>query len=452
LADQDQFALLAELAAKDPVFGLLRAGPSFAPVYGVDPTIETLVRYFAGALADADARDVELSLTKSAEGRGVARNTHRQLSRLQSMPIAEVRSVAASDDSVSATARAWMTLTNEHLDALRGDAAEFDIETDIDAILLNEPDGRSVDIWSIIAAMRQRGKRRARSLEVSLRGIARQVRYAIQRTGPALVRGGMQARLRLHGAIETAVEAVADLECEIERCFIDASGTLLCDIQLRGGDRRALTTCDDCSAELLLVSGGMHVTIGTSIVENGRADWAVAAIGELVGIFDAPFPTKYLSVSISPQNAETPLEPPEQVRNDLLARNAPIASLQGRDTDRTVRITQYAPVLDESGLETEAVPAEVTVASMAWEDGGLLLALTLPLVTRAAFPDHVVNIDLAAGLELFQRLDMRPVSSFRDWATVLRIPFPDVIKPDVLPIEWLRFSLAPQLTDNSPLM
>ena len=118
-------------------------------------------------LPNVDAREIEISLTKSKEGRTLARDTQRQLARLQTTPIAELHSLAAASDPLSETARIWLRLTREHFDTIGREYSGNEVEqfaTSVESIDVGVNESRqqseyirSVDIWSIIAALRDSG-------------------------------------------------------------------------------------------------------------------------------------------------------------------------------------------------------------------------------------------------------------------------------------------------------
>ena len=173
-----------------------------------------------------------------------------------------------------------------------------------------------------------------------------------------------------------------------------------CEIVLRAHNGSPLTQFDGGKANLLLATGGLSIAIGFSQVARGHALWTVANIGDLLGISDAPLPARFLSVAISRQSAEMIERATGQSSSIRTGFNSPgtlIASFQADQPPLDERVALYAPILDETGADTGAIPVEVIVASVGYEDGHLTIGIVMPPITRAAYPDHHMTIDLAAS-------------------------------------------------------
>src|ERR1700722_20407002 len=117
MPNPNRLELLADLAREDPVFALLLHEQAADAAPEIDLTLEIIIRHYAGALDYGETRSVERLLTRSQEGRNLARDTRRILDNLKAMPLGEVHASALSGAPGAEIARIWLSVTQEHVDA-----------------------------------------------------------------------------------------------------------------------------------------------------------------------------------------------------------------------------------------------------------------------------------------------------------------------------------------------
>lgn len=464
MSDQERQFRISDLAHEDPVFGLLRSGrtaqgqnENVSPAEAV-PTIEVLVRYFAGALPELDARAAEAALTRSRTGRAMARDVRRILDSLQVLTLSEVQAIAVAevDSSASEAARTWIQVAHENLEALgqlmqpvnpASPANPADVASKpsagVTAGSLIVPD--SIDIWSVISSWGESRRREATALLSTLDAFSAQLRNSMRRSGPAFARGADLQTLSFHSA--------QNAECVLTQSYISASGDLQCVVQLTDSDGGEFYEVDGHVATLFLLSpsGAGRRAVGASRVKRGRAIWTIPHIGEMLGFVDAPLSARHLAVSVSGSDTSGTVgaNGTDDALEALISACLPapkdsasrwFASVQSTPiTDAMgTPVTMYASIIDSEGLETTAIPMEVKVAPLHAENGELMVCITLPTITRAAYPTWLLVADLAVGPGEWQRVGAWPVADWQDAELKRPVPLPGVAGPIALPFEALR--------------
>jgi hypothetical protein len=352
------------------------------------PEPAALVRYLTGRLPAEEARAVERGLVASTAARRRVRDVGHCLEALKEGSWEEAAARAQGEGLEAEAAREWLRLAGAQVGAAAGARRRW----------------RAAG-WNAVRREVAEGAVEAQAAWAALGIFGQRLRALLDAPRLATARG-VQAGLVVAGSLPPGTRLV------VARAEADAEGAL----------RIALAAEGEGGAEWLPVRvalglGSETWPLAAGVIRRGRASWELPGLAAALGLAAGPLPPSCLRVSVGPEAAAEAGGPPWSL---------------------------LVPVVDAAGAPRREPPAAVELLSAPrWEAGEFRVEVALPLATRVAWPEHVLELRLGLSPRWAQRLGEWPVREWGAGPRVLTVACPGAPDAEVPLASLLRARLRP---------
>lgn len=356
---------------------------AWRPPPGADAQPGILVRYLCGLLDSHQARALERSLARNAAARNRLIAARALLDAMEAAPMALAQHTAAQEGFDGAVAAEWLAIARAAMaDGLSARRSWLEAG------------------WHEIKRKSSAGAAAARAEWAVFLAAGEQWRLALRVAGmqPAVSRG------------PSTTPAAGD-QLHITAAEIDAACTLHVHAAGRSGSDPVR---DGVEAVLWLTSEVSAWPISTATCRDGRFHWQAAGFGEALGIPPGVLPHSSFRAVLS--GAEPPPQP------DVRALLAEVLGPEGQPTP-------------EAPAVCELVGPPRSVA------GEIVLTIRLPVVTRLAFRQYVLELSMPVTPGNPQALGSWLVRDWDEGPREVRVPYAAAVEATTMDDLILRARL-----------